>query len=58
MSKPRPLTTKEEQEVLNLLREIAQQWKYEILDDEPIDGADFIDSLQPVLQLLKKELVE
>jgi hypothetical protein len=50
------LTRKEEKDILFHLREIAKMWRYDILDDTPIDGADFLDAMGPVLDILKTEL--
>ena len=56
MIRPRPLSPAQEQEALTLLRETVREWKYEILDNEPIDGAEFLRAMGPLLQLMAQEL--
>jgi len=56
MIRPRPLSPAQEQEALTLLRETVKEWKYEILDNERIDGEEFLASMGPLLQLMAQEL--
>ena len=56
MIRPRPLSPVQEQEALTLLRETVKEWKVEILDDERIDGAEFLESMGPLLQLMAQEV--
>ena len=43
-------------EIIEKLRAIVRFYQYEIINDTPIDGAEFLEEMLPILRMFKKEL--